>query len=51
MPCKLFELLARFMTSAFLMKLTQLEKIGSTDKVFIPLEIYKLNSTFETKVN
>ena len=33
----------------FLMTLIQLEKTGSTGKVFVPLEILKLNSTFKTR--
>ena len=45
-----FECLEQFMISAFLIKLTQLEKTRSTGKVFIPLEIIKLNSTFQTKI-
>ena len=49
MPFKLFECLEQFMTRAFLITLTQLEKTGSTGKVFIPLEIIKLNSTFQTR--
>ena len=39
MPLKLFEFLKRFMIGAFLITLTQLDKTGSTGKVFIPLEI------------
>ena len=42
MPFKLLEFLERFMNGAFLITLTQLEKSGSTAKVFIPLEILKL---------
>ena len=38
-PYKLFEFLERFMIGAFLIKLTQLEKTGSTGKVLIRLEI------------
>ena len=38
MSLNLFEFLERFMTSAVLITLTQLEKTGSTGKVFIPLE-------------
>ena len=37
------------MTGAFLITFAQLEKTGSTGKVFIPLEILKFNSTFETR--
>ena len=37
------------MIGAFLITLTQLEKTGPTGRVFIPLEILKLNSTFETR--
>ena len=44
MPSKLFELLEEFMIGAFLITLTQLKKTGSIGKVFIPLEIKKLNS-------
>ena len=36
---KLFEFQERFTIGAFLITLTQLEKTGSTGKVFIPLEI------------
>ena len=39
MPFKLFEFLEQFMVGAFLIIRTQLEKIGSKGKVFIPLEI------------
>ena len=39
MPFKLFEFLEQFMIGAFLITLTQLEKPGSSGKVFIPLEI------------
>ena len=39
MPFELFEFLERFMIGASLIILTQLEKPGSTGKVFIPLEI------------
>ena len=38
MTFKLFKSLERFMIGAFLITLTQLEKTGSTGKVFIPLE-------------
>ena len=49
MPFKLFEFLERYMTGAFLITITQPEKTGSIGKVFIPLEIKKLNSTFEIR--
>ena len=49
MPFKLFEYLERFMIGACLITFTQIEKTGSTGKTFIPLEIKKLNSTFETR--
>ena len=49
MPFKLFEFLDIFMIGAFLITLTQLEKSGSIGKIFILLEILKLNSTFETR--
>ena len=39
MPFRLFEFLERFTIAAFLIKLIQLEKTGSTGEVFIPLEI------------
>ena len=39
MPFKLSEFLERFMTDAFVVTLTQLEKTGSTGKVLIPMEI------------
>ena len=39
MPFKLFEFLERFITGAFLITLTQLEKTGSTAKAFTQLEI------------
>ena len=39
MPFKLFEILEQFMMGAFVITLTQLERTGSTAKVFIPLEI------------
>ena len=48
MPFKLFEIIERFMIGAFLITLNQLQKTESTSKVFIPLEIQKLNSTFKT---
>ena len=35
---------------AFLTTFTQLEKTGSTGKVFIPLESKKINSTFEPEI-
>ena len=38
MPFQLFEFLEQFMIGAFLITLTQLEKTGSTGKVFIPLK-------------
>ena len=38
MSFNLFEFLQQFMIGAVLMTLTQLEKTGSTDKVFIPQE-------------
>ena len=47
MSFTLFEFLEQFMIGAFLIAWTQLEKTGSIGKVFIPLEIYKLNSIFE----
>ena len=47
MPFKLFEFQEQSIMDAFLKTLTQHEKIGSTGKVFIQLEILKLNSTFE----
>ena len=34
------------MTGAFLITLTQLEKTGSTGKVYIPLEILKIKLDF-----
>ena len=49
MPFQLFEFLERFMIGAFLITLTQLEKTGSTSKVYIPPEILNLNSTFVTR--
>ena len=49
MRFKLFDRLEQFMTGAFWIKWTQIEKTGSIGNVFIPLEIYKLNSTFETR--
>ena len=49
MPFNLFQFLEIIIIGAFLITLTQLEQPGSTGKVFIPLEIYKLNSTFETR--
>ena len=39
MPFKLFEFPEQFMICGFLITLTQLDKTGSIDKVFIPLEI------------
>ena len=47
MPFKLFEFLEQIMIGAFLITLTQLKKTGSIGKVFIPLEIQKINFTFE----
>ena len=47
MPFKLFKFLEQIMI--VLITLTQLEKTRSTGKVFIPMEILKLNSTFETR--
>ena len=38
MPFNLFKFLERFLIDAFLLILSQLEKIGSIGKVFIPLE-------------
>ena len=49
MPFKLFQFLEQLMIGAFLITLTQLEKTGSIGKVFIPLEIYILNSIFEIR--
>ena len=49
MPFKLFELLEQFIIGAFLKRLAHLEKTVSIGKVFIPLEILKLNSTIETR--
>ena len=43
MALKLFEFQEQFITSTFLIKLTQIEKTGSLSKVFI------LNSTFEKR--
>ena len=47
MPFKLFEFLEQILIGAFLITLIQLEKTGSTGKVFIPLEILKINSKLE----
>ena len=49
MPFKFFEFLERFMTVAFLITLTQLEKTGSTGRVLFRSKILKINSTFETR--
>ena len=37
MPLKVFEFREQFMAGAFLIKLTQFEKTGSIDKIFISL--------------
>ena len=39
MPLKLFEFLEQFIFGAFLITLTQIEKIVSISQVFSPLEI------------
>ena len=49
MPFKLFEFLEQFRIRAFLITLTQIEKTESISKFFTPLEISKLNSTFESR--
>ena len=49
MPFKLIEFVEQFRIGTFLITLNQLEKTGSIGKGFIPLEIKKLNSTFDTR--
>ena len=50
MPFKLSEFLERFMTDAFVVTLTQLEKTGSTGKVLNPMEILTLNCALKLEV-